>query len=504
MAEELNYKITGDASGLKKSLQEAFLSTEELEGAVKSLVKALGPIALAFAAFEGVKDVLKDSVNAFKDSQLAAHDLALAVNTSGGLGKDFRELQEQAERLSKTGTFSQKEIERAQTMALQTGLVSSQVQKLIPIAADLSAKLLSPSGAKMNLDEIQGHIDRFLKTGKDKQLRLIGAEGGKNLEERLAILQKIGLAAKGSDANLAATTLEGALKNLYNTLEPFLVTIGNKLNDIFILILPYVNKLFDGIKSVFDFLGTHSDALLNIFRKVETFVQPFVDLFESAFNELKQPVIDLFLSFVRYMSPLVDLFKFLKPYLLELGNGIIGFSKIIVNFLTHIYKIGYSIYQILDKLGAFKLIGKIFNGVWQIIKSIGGFLQDIYNKIIVPLFDKIEGALNLIKGLLHIKDSPSIKSDLIDLFSPNKNKNENTTDAFHQTFGGTKLSPDLNASSVSSSEKARENITLNITKLVEHLDIHTTTINGGAEEISRAVSEILQQAVNNVRYAGHQ
>lgn len=503
MAEDtLKYKIDGDASGLKKSLSEAFESTKQLEEGIKKVAEAIGLMYVAEKAFEFLKDGLKESFNAFKESQLAAHDLAAAVNTSGGLGKDFKELQEQAEKLSQTGTFSAKEIERAQTMALQTGLVSEQVKKLIPIAADLSAKLLNPQGAKMNLDEIQGHIDKFLKTGKDKALKLVGAEGGNNLEERLAILQKIGLAAKGADANLAATTLDGTLKNLHNRFESILETVGSKLNDIFKIVLPYISKIFDGVKTIFDWFGNHSDAFVNIFKKAEAFIQPFIDLFKSAFNQLEQPVLELAENILKFVAPLIRLFNFLKPYFLELGNGIIAFEKVVYNLFSHIFKIGYSIYQILDKLGLFKVLGKIFDGVWQTIKSIGGYLVDIYNNIIEPIFSKLEKALDAIKKILHISEGVSTKDQLVSIFAPNSPGKTND-DGTSQTFGGIKLSPDLAASSATSSEKTRESITLNIDKLVEHLDIHSTTIEGSKEDMIKFISEALQQAVYSIKYAGH-
>ena len=498
MSDTLKYKIEADASGLKKSLNEALEGTKKLEEGIKSAAEALGLMFLAEKGFEFIKDSLKESFNAFKENEAAAHDLSRAVSASGGLAGDFKELQKQAGELAEKGIFSKKDIERAEAMQLQLGLTTEQVKKLTPLAADMAAGFMTKSGEKLSIEAMTGEIDKYLRTGKSKVLAQLGISGGDTLAERQALLAKGGEEFKGRNQDAALNTTEGKLANLSHKWEEIQAGIGSKLADMFTMALPYIDKFIGGLHDVGDWFDSHSDSISKVFEKIGVWIQPFVALFKTSFNNVSTIISGLWNDIVKLASPIMNLLNFIKPYFLELETGLMSFGMTLFGVFQKVFNIGYSIYQILDKLGAFSLLGKVFDGIWTVLKSVGESLVWLYNNIISPILSKFESALNALKKVMGIKDET--QATLANVFKPNELKDEKGDDKGGK---GIKITPNLNAEKPSDKENTRESITLNITKLVETLEISTTNLSESKTEIKAAIAEYLQEAVNSVRYVNH-
>jgi phage-related protein len=518
MANNLHYKITGDASGLKNSLSEAF------ENATK-LAEAIGLVELAAKGLELIKDTLKESFNAFKENESAAHDLARSVSASGGLLSNFKDLTDQAGELAEKGIFSKKDIELADAMNLRLGLTSEQVKKLTPQLADLSAGFISKSGEKLSLERITGEFDKFIRTGNSKILGLKGRAGDTLGNE--AIFEKFASQYKGANEDAAINTTEGKLKNLANAWEEIQVSIGSKIADLFSVALPYIKQFLGYFNQIGDWFNNHSDSINNLFSKIGAWIQPFGELFQRYFGYVGQTINDVFEDIMLLVNPIMELINFLKPYFLQFADAVIIFGSKLENLFQHIFKIGYSIYQILDKLGQFKLLGQIFEGVWDYIKGIADLLEKLYDNIISPLLDKFEAALDALKKVMGIQEEEKNKTIPVNKKDKPQPPFSSGDFSFNSGYGpfkggsqdnnsllgtnGVKF-PGINsikdsdtatATSVTSQEKARENITITINKLVEHLDIHTTNLEGSSAEIQKYIAETLQEVVNNTRYAGH-
>ena len=497
----LNYKINGDASGIKKSLSEALEGTKKLEEGIKGAAEAFGLLFLAEKGLEFIKDSLKESFNAFKENETAAHDLARAVGASGGLVGDFKELQNQASELAEKGIFSKKDIERAEAMQLQLGLTAEQVKKLTPLAADMAAGFMNKSGEKLSVEAMTGEIDKYLRTGKSKVLAQLGVTGGNTLAERQALLAKGGEEFKGRNQDAALNTTEGKLANLGNKWEEIQAGIGSKLADLFTAALPYIDMFIGGLHEIGDWFDNHSEAISSVFSKIGNWIEPFVGLFKSSFSEVSNIVTGLWDDIVKISEPIMDLLNFLKPYFIEFETAVISFGGTLFNLFQRVFNIGFSIYQILDKLGLFSVLGKIFNAVWSVLKDIGNSLTWLYNNIISPILTKFETALNALKQVMKIKDEPN--NPLAEVFQPNSTATKDNTGLNGVTFGGGKTTPSLNALAPTEKESTRESITLNIDKLVETLELNTTNLTEGASEIKKMVAQALQEAVYSVKYAGH-
>ena len=49
-------------------------------------------------------------------------------------------------------------------------------------------------------------------------------------------------------------------------------------------------------------------------------------------------------------------------------------------------------------------------------------------------------------------------------------------------------------------ETVKENLTINIAKMIEHFDLHTVTLKEGSQEIKSIIQAVMQEAVTSVRY----
>jgi len=106
---------------------------------LESQLLSLGKTLTAAFAVERIIAFGKASVEAFAEAELNAKKLSVAVGVSGGLSKDFDRLIKQSEDLQKITVFSDDDIQKVQTMALQFGLTANQVESLTPVIADFAA-----------------------------------------------------------------------------------------------------------------------------------------------------------------------------------------------------------------------------------------------------------------------------------------------------------------------------------------------------------------------------
>lgn len=183
----------------------------------------LGTIGAAFA-IERVFAFGKAAEKAFQEAEESALKLRTAVSVSGGLQQDFDTLIKQSEELQKVTIFSDEAIKDAQTAALQFGLTSNEVEKLIPIVADFAAA--TGQDLKTALDAVLRGIE-----GQNRGLKLYGVslkEGGTRAENLSQITGQLN--SKFLDqAKLIGETSVGAAKRYENALNDLQEEIGAQL-----------------------------------------------------------------------------------------------------------------------------------------------------------------------------------------------------------------------------------------------------------------------------------
>lgn len=190
----------------------------------------------------------KASFESFAEAQKNANNLRLAIESMTG-GKEgqgaFVRLIELSERLQNEGIFSDDDIQKASTLAVQFGLNSKAVEELIPAVADFAAQ---------TSQELEPALEAILKgiNGNGKALKLYGIEvdSSKTKQEQYGLILQQLTKFQGANAAQLDTAagqvrrFENAIDDLKESVGEFIVEQGNQLIDIF--------EVLSGKKSVAD------------------------------------------------------------------------------------------------------------------------------------------------------------------------------------------------------------------------------------------------------------
>lgn len=187
-------------------------------------------LAAGFAAGFAIERVIafgKASFDAFAQAELQAKKLQVAVGVNGGLQEDFQNLIDQSSELQDASIFSDDDIQKAQTMALQFGLTAKQVEDLIPVVADFA----SATGQSLN-----GALEAVLRgtEGVGRGLKLYGVEIDKTLtkQEQLGNITEQLTAKFEGQAEVVGETAAGSMEKLNNKLDDFKEKVGGFIVDV--------------------------------------------------------------------------------------------------------------------------------------------------------------------------------------------------------------------------------------------------------------------------------
>jgi hypothetical protein len=268
-------------------------------GGFKNLLGGLG-IGIGIGA---VKGFLEDSVKAFADSEKNAKALAFALNNVGGEGEAaFIKLNQQAAMLQeKGGVFSDDDITKAQTQLVNYGLLSDEVEQLMPKILDL---------ATVQGVDLATATDTVIKgiNGQTKGLKTVGLDfqdTGSKAENYAIILDKL-TKFEGASAE-AATTTEGRYKVLMNRFDDLQESIGEYI----------INEGYEFLQH-WDLLVGKLDAAsyaMDVFKKKASEAwNPIIDNTLAAVNAidgagnkvifLNQKILDAQLTINRYQGEL--------------------------------------------------------------------------------------------------------------------------------------------------------------------------------------------------------
>lgn len=263
----------------KKSADESSKAFGKFGDSLKDLGKTL----VAAFAVERIVAFGKASVQAYAEAEKGALKLRSAVSASGGLAKDFEALTAQAEELAGITIFDDDQIKAAQTLALQFGLNSAAVAKLIPKVADFAAATGQDlqMALQATLAGINGQVDGLKRYGLE-----LDTSATRN-ERFAAVVDQLTGKFEGQAAALT-NTLGGSLGQAEKAFGELQETIGAAL-------APAVTAAAQAVTGLFEaFAGAPKDPLIGEIAGLETYRQKLNDVNTSqadraaVIEELKQ------------------------------------------------------------------------------------------------------------------------------------------------------------------------------------------------------------------------
>jgi hypothetical protein len=489
---EIKYKITADNSNFKNAMKENVDLTNALGSTIGGLKGQIAALVGTYVSF----DFLKGSAKAFMDSETQISNLSNAVSGNGGLKSDFDALSKQADDLQKIGIFDDEQIRGAEALGLQFNLTSQEMQKMLPTVLDWSARMgMAPA-------EAIGHISKAI-TGHDKLLTKLGFAYDKNATsaQNLVTIQEL-LARKfaGSNKEMAEMTGEGQIANLRNQFNELEEQVGEGLLRAFGAIRPSLIEFIDWAKGAVAWVTQNWTAIK---RLGEIVVLAFAAF--KAWNAVL--VINEALIGVKMVFALVNATSGIaamtvSQYALNLAVSLFPGAVLITLLGVLIQKIITFKTEAELLNDALKQTGdKAFQGEIDQVNMLAG----AYEKYGASKADAMKKAISSEKASI-LAD----KKELEERFQVNKDF------AVYQ-LGSADLTARMKALSSlsnqagkpiprpeppSKKETVRENITINITKLVETIELRTTTLKEGTDDIKKIVAQSLQEAVYGVKYAG--
>ena len=475
----LEYKAKLDTKEFKEGLKG-------LNESVNGLSEKLIEIAAIYLSFDFLKDTVKD----FMAAETAANDLSEAVSKRGGLAKDFDELKEQAEALSKVGIFSTKSTEGAQAMALQFGLTGEKLKEILPIVEDFAARkhidpltamseVLKSTIGKMGADLKELHIQ------VDKT-----ASPGKKLTE---VIGQLTTKLSGANEQIATMTSTGQLANLNNQFEELKETIGKELMEVLIRLKPYILQLFEKIKEGIKWIKENKQSIkewgeallitVGIFKALELAqgVKAFFTLttaVEGATTAQKA------LNIATSAFPLAAL----AAGIALIAKGAVGLNNLQAGGADDILNAGAQKNQ--KEVLAFMFAKE------KRLEDMGMSTKDAEEKTISDIHEwAVRG-----KSLLDTGDRAYKQQAAMYDWFLNKNSGFFPAGKITKTGSVSAINTaDKSMEAPDKKETVRENITINITKLVETLAVHAVTLKEGTTEIQEIIANTLQQAVYGIK-----
>ncbi len=251
-AEKAGKKIAGATKDANKSFGD-FINT--IKGAGAAVGIGLGVAAVV--AFG------KESFKAFTDAEKTAKVLQTAVGVNGGLQRDFEALIEQSKELQKTTIFSDDNIQKVQTMALQFGLTTKQVQNLLPTITDFA----SATG-----QTLEGALEAVLRgtEGMARGLKIYGVQvldTGTKQEKLANITQQLTDKFAGQ-AEVVGKTTFGATERLKNQFNDLQEEIGGIVADVGEATAVMIEWVLNGFKPVEEHAELTGNKLDELGKKI--------------------------------------------------------------------------------------------------------------------------------------------------------------------------------------------------------------------------------------------
>lgn len=452
-------KVEDATTGLTTLLGNAAEATQVVKNTMEDATKT--PFA-----FEGLLSANQQIIAAGVNSEKAREDvmnLANAVAASGKGNAEFERMTQNLAAISTTGKATAQDIK-------QFGTAGINIYKVL---AEATGK---PIAEVKEMEVSYDMLTMALKKAHD--------EGG--------------IYYNGLENMSKNTSVK--ISNLGDTIFVSMVDVFQKMKPLTDFVL---GGIADGLTTIKNYvsgldLTSFANNLIAGFKAFSNFMQPLIQTIKEAFGTIWGAVTKVWNALSQFGSEGTSILTGLRNALQFLIDAFAWWYNVTYTFIAGVIDVAHTMYVILDKLGVVWVIGKVFEGVWGVIKLIGQGLAWVYDNLIKPVVDKILGAYNAVKQFLGIS-SPAGTS---------KEKTEKTAmelggEAAAKSGaipGGGKM-PSMGAASsgetkgVSGSKVTTINISIG--KLIEEFKIQTTTVGEGAGKVREMVAQALLSAVND-------
>ena len=492
MAHNLEYNLKLNPEHFKHGMHEAEEQVEHLKEKFEGLGEVLAETLAVYASFE----FLKEAAEEFMKTETNARKLAQAVGANGGLADDFKELREQQEKLEEIGIFDDDEIMKAQTYGLQHHLTIEEIKNSIPILTDWAA---ATRGTAKDVGGVEGAMVHLAKAmdGSDKLLKSLGFtyDTNKTKTENLATATELlKNHFEGMNEDLAKNTAEGQMLNFENKVKNLQKAIGEDLVAGFQKILPYIKNFIDGFKETYHWLQENSDLIKDISIVIGvtlgTALASSIGLWIANASALAFNTVATFASLVATDGLAAALY----------AAGIAGQTAwaLITGGISLILVGIYEAYQ-------------HFEGFKKFLWGFGYAAKELFlglGEIVQAAFDPMNTVKHLEASVSHFKGigaafQNGMQAAADDITAKKKEEEERKKkleNPYSKIFTGQNTAEKNEPAKPGSTQTAKENITINITKLVEKLELHALNVKEGAEEIRAEIALALQEALNSVKY----
>ena len=236
------------------------VGTKKTESSIKSLKKSVAGLASAYLGATGLISVVKNSIDAFSQQEIAEKKLSQAFKGSTSA------LLAQASAMQKVTVFGDEAIIMQQAFLASIGMSEKQIKKILPVAADLaSATGMTLESAVRNTAKtfsgLAGELGELVP-----QLRDLTPEAMK-AGEAVEVMGEL----FGGAAEAEADTFSGSMQQLQNIMGD----MGEQIGSTF---APAIMAVVDGFKGLVDVNASdvlkdekqEFNALLDILKDVNS------------------------------------------------------------------------------------------------------------------------------------------------------------------------------------------------------------------------------------------
>jgi hypothetical protein len=523
MPKGLDYIINlkdGDFGGAKKAKSEmegvddAVKKAGDHAGGLGEIFGKVGGIIAGVFAVEKIGEFASESREAFKKSEAAAAQVNQAIMTTGGLaGRSLDQLREKAEALEGKTLFGDEDTLAADSLLLTfTNIRGKIFDDAIPAIQDLAQRMAGDGPADLKGASIQ--VGKALNDpiAGINALRRVGVSFSDAQKEQIATLVKHGEVQKAQSIILkelntefggsavAARKVLGPMGDLTQGTEELKKMTGGLVTQGLNLIVPVMVDVVHGLQDGVKWIGENKEMLIDVGIVVGTTAAAY-GIYELTILALEAPM-----AIMTAAQWALNVAMDANP----VGIIVVGIGALIGG-LVLAYKHSATFRAILSGIGevASELV-PIFKGVGETILGALTFnpvmiakgFKDAYDGIAKVVQDGgISGAFN--KGYdasmaeSDKAEKENAKGSATDLVTkPAKGK----ATPFSVSTGG-KHKGDGGDTSLAGGKSVR-NVKVDIHKLIERLEFHTTNISGASTaDIKRQLTELLVGVVHDSELA---
>lgn len=373
---ELVWRVSGDSSGLRKTLKDGETRAKRMGG----IFSGLGKKILAAFAIVGIAKFTKSLIKAGSDAEETRNKFGVVFSTLGD------EALEASEKLAKGFGLSRQASQKllSDTGDLLTGFGLSQ-----KAALELSVQTNTLAGDIASLSNAQGGAEAVSRaltsayTGEREALKTYGIVISEaNVKQELALQASQGLTFASEQEAKAYATLNIALRQSQNSLGDFARSIDSFANqsriaqanvqnlqaDIGSVMVPVLalglkafNKLTeaigDSIKEFKDFVTSAEGARIvgDIIGRIAGFFRVLYEIAKIVFNALKEGIAAILAPFAKLFDEVEDgsvsfaifsgIAKVVGGTLIIIGSVIGGVISTIINLGKAIFNTGKLLYE---------------------------------------------------------------------------------------------------------------------------------------------------------------